>query len=224
MMRRRLALVAVTGTALTVMALGMALSASARQDILRTVHSVNARFHSVEQAEKAGYVPFYVCAEQPGVGTMGQHYVKFALVGDPRDRPAQPRGPGVRAAGRWQPGAGGPGVGPGGSRGGDRPDGAWSTAALPARAEPLRHRARILRAPLLALQRQPGGRLRGLESHGVVSRHRRQRRLISAGHRRHQAPAAVLARHELDTERARTVAAVAATITSQPSAEADDPR
>ena len=90
MMRRRLALVAVTGTALTVMALGMALSASARQDILKTVHSVNARFHSVDQAEKAGYVPFYVCAEQPGVGTMGQHYVKFALVGDPAIDPLNP--------------------------------------------------------------------------------------------------------------------------------------
>ena len=90
MMRRRLALVAVTGAALTVMALGMALGASARQDILRTVHSVNARFHSVEQAEKAGYVPFYVCAEQPGVGTMGQHYVKFALVGDPAIDPLNP--------------------------------------------------------------------------------------------------------------------------------------
>ena len=82
-MRRRLTLLAITGTAIAVLALGMALSASARQDVLRTVRSVTARFDSIEQAKRAGYVPFYVCAEQPGVGTMGQHFVNFDLVGDP---------------------------------------------------------------------------------------------------------------------------------------------
>ena len=89
-MRRRLILLTVTGAAITLMGLGMALSATARQDILITVRSVTARFNSVEQAEKAGYEPFYTCAEQPGVGTMGQHYVKFSLVGDPAIDPLQP--------------------------------------------------------------------------------------------------------------------------------------
>ena len=42
------------------------------------------------QAEKAGYVPLYICAEEPGVGTMGQHYVNFALVGDPAIDPLRP--------------------------------------------------------------------------------------------------------------------------------------
>ena len=51
---------------------------------------MTARFNSIQQAKKAGYVPFYVCAEQPGVGTMGQHYVNFDLVGDPAIDPLQP--------------------------------------------------------------------------------------------------------------------------------------
>lgn len=89
-MRRRLSLLVVAGSAITILAMSMAIGASARQDILATVHSVNARFHSVTQATKAGYVPFYVCAEQPGVGTMGQHYVNFDLVGDPAIDPLRP--------------------------------------------------------------------------------------------------------------------------------------
>lgn len=89
-MRRRLSLLVVAGSAITILALSMAMGASARQDILATVYSVNARFHSVAQATKAGYVPFYVCAEKPGVGTMGQHYVNFDLVGDPAIDPLRP--------------------------------------------------------------------------------------------------------------------------------------
>ena len=89
-MRRRLAILLATGTALTVLGLGLTSGASARGDILATVHSLNAKFHSVTQARKAGYVPFYVCAEQPGVGTMGQHYVNFDLVGDPTIDPLKP--------------------------------------------------------------------------------------------------------------------------------------
>ncbi len=89
-MTRRFLLLLVTGAAIAIMGLGMALSASARQDIFKTVHSVTARFNSIQQAKKAGYEPFYVCTEQPGVGTMGQHYVKFSLVGDPAIDPLNP--------------------------------------------------------------------------------------------------------------------------------------
>lgn len=89
-MRRRMVLLAGTVSALTVLALGLALGASAKADIVTAVHSATARFESVRQAEKAGYVPFYVCAEQPGVGTMGQHYVNFDLVGDPAIDPLAP--------------------------------------------------------------------------------------------------------------------------------------
>jgi hypothetical protein len=87
---RRLAILITLATALTVLGLGVAISASARTDVLKTVHTVTARFQSLRQAVKAGYVPFYVCAEQPGVGTMGQHYVNFDLVGDPAIDPLHP--------------------------------------------------------------------------------------------------------------------------------------
>ncbi len=89
-MRRRIALLVATISALSVMGLGLAVGASARADNLATVRAVTARFNSLEQATKAGYVLFYTCAEQPGVGTMGQHYVNFNLVGDPTIDPLQP--------------------------------------------------------------------------------------------------------------------------------------
>lgn len=89
-MRRRLGVSLTLALALGVLGLGLAIGASARADILTQVHQVTARFQSIEQAKKAGYVPFYVCAEQPGRGTMGQHYVKFDLVGDPAIDPLQP--------------------------------------------------------------------------------------------------------------------------------------
>jgi hypothetical protein len=87
---RRLAILLTMGTALTVLGLGLAMSASAQSNIVKAVHSVTARFQSLGQAEKAGYVPFYVCTEQPGVGTMGQHYVNFDLVADPAIDPLRP--------------------------------------------------------------------------------------------------------------------------------------
>ena len=90
MRRRRFLITAVALGAIAIIGLGMALTASARQDVLSKVHSVTARFNSIEQAKKAGYEAFYVCTEQPGKGTMGQHYVNFKLVGDPAIDPLQP--------------------------------------------------------------------------------------------------------------------------------------
>jgi hypothetical protein len=90
MRRRRLLLTTVALGAIASIGLGAALTANARQSTSAAVRAVTARFNSIEQARKAGYEPFYVCAEQPGVGTMGQHYVKFALVGDPAIDPLQP--------------------------------------------------------------------------------------------------------------------------------------
>jgi hypothetical protein len=87
---RRFVLLLITVTGLSVMALGLTTSVAAQNDTLKAVHNVTARFNSLEQAIKAGYEPFYVCTEQPGVGTMGQHYVKFSLVGDPAIDPLQP--------------------------------------------------------------------------------------------------------------------------------------
>jgi|SoiMethySBSTD1v2_1073268.scaffolds.fasta_scaffold2681500_1 hypothetical protein len=88
-MRRRLAFLVAVGAALTVLGMGLAAGASAKGDELSAVRSLTARFQSVKQAEKAGYAPFYVCTEQPGVGTMGQHFVKGTLVDGVAD-PTQP--------------------------------------------------------------------------------------------------------------------------------------
>jgi hypothetical protein len=88
-MRRPLLLVVAIASVL-VLSLGVALGASARADVLTQVRQLTARYHSLAQAEAAGYVPFYRCTEQPGVGTMGQHYVRFDLVGDPAIDPLEP--------------------------------------------------------------------------------------------------------------------------------------
>jgi hypothetical protein len=82
-MRRRIIILVTTIAALATVGFGMAIGTSASADVSATVRAVTARFNSLEQARKAGYVPFYVCAEEPGKGTMGQHYVNFDLVGDP---------------------------------------------------------------------------------------------------------------------------------------------
>jgi hypothetical protein len=89
-MRRRLSIVVVTLAALSLLGFGLAVSASATGDALRSVRQVTARFHSVERAKAAGYGEFYQCTEQPGVGTMGWHYVKAELVGDPAIDPLRP--------------------------------------------------------------------------------------------------------------------------------------
>jgi hypothetical protein len=54
------------------------------------VRQATLKYHDVAAAIADGYVPFYRCTEQPGVGTMGQHYVKPALVGDPGIDPLTP--------------------------------------------------------------------------------------------------------------------------------------
>jgi hypothetical protein len=88
-MRRRFTILLATASALSVMVFGMAVGASAKGDELSAVRALTARFESVAQAEKAGYAPFYICTEQPGVGTMGQHFVKGSLVDGVAD-PTQP--------------------------------------------------------------------------------------------------------------------------------------
>ena len=88
-MRRRLALLLVSTLSLGILAFGLAVGASAKGDALSAVRSLTAKYQSVQAAEKAGYAPFYVCTEQPGVGTMGQHYVNGSLVDGVAD-PTQP--------------------------------------------------------------------------------------------------------------------------------------
>lgn len=54
------------------------------------VRQATMRYHDVNAALADGYVEFYKCTEQPGVGTMGQHFVKPSLVGDPAIDPLHP--------------------------------------------------------------------------------------------------------------------------------------
>lgn len=89
-MRRRLSILGITMAALAVMGLSIAVSASAKNDALATVRSLTAKYQSLQVAENNGYQSFYKCTEQPGVGTMGQHFVKFPLVGDGVVDPTQP--------------------------------------------------------------------------------------------------------------------------------------
>jgi hypothetical protein len=65
--------------------------ASAGQADIAAVRAATARFHDLDAALAAGYIQFYRCTEQPGVGTMGQHYANLGLVaGDPAIDPSQP--------------------------------------------------------------------------------------------------------------------------------------
>src|SRR4051794_31761459 len=89
-MQRRLLILGITVVALATIGLTMALGASAKNDELSIVHSLTARYNSVQQAKKAGYAPFYVCTEQPGEGTMGQHFVNGTLAGDGKIDPNRP--------------------------------------------------------------------------------------------------------------------------------------
>ena len=59
-------------------------------DALQGAKAASARFHSIEQAEAAGYVQASPCEELPGAGGMGQHWVNFSLMGDPAIDPTQP--------------------------------------------------------------------------------------------------------------------------------------
>jgi hypothetical protein len=89
-MRRRSLISLVATGALLLVTLGVASGAMARNDDLAKVRAATSRFHSLSQAKAAGYGAFYVCTEQPGVGTMGQHYVKGPLVDDPAVDLSQP--------------------------------------------------------------------------------------------------------------------------------------
>ena len=57
---------------------------------LAAVRQATDRYHDLSAALADGYVQFYVCTEQPGVGTMGQHYVNLSLAGDPAVDPLRP--------------------------------------------------------------------------------------------------------------------------------------
>ena len=54
------------------------------------VREATLKYRDLAAALADGYIEFYVCTEQPGVGTMGQHYANLGLVGDPAVDPLRP--------------------------------------------------------------------------------------------------------------------------------------
>ena len=58
------------------------INSTVRKDLAK-VRQVTAKFHDVDEAIAAGYVPTPSCTFAPGVGGMGYHYINFSLVMDP---------------------------------------------------------------------------------------------------------------------------------------------
>jgi hypothetical protein len=90
--RRIVALVVAAALGLVAAALGaVPTGASGAHDghELHGLHAVTARFHSISQADKAGYTPFGPCFES-AAGGMGQHYVNDELADDSTVDPLQP--------------------------------------------------------------------------------------------------------------------------------------
>jgi len=54
------------------------------------LRAATLKYKDLNAAIGDGYIQFYVCTEQPGVGTMGQHFVNLDLVGDPAIDPLRP--------------------------------------------------------------------------------------------------------------------------------------
>jgi hypothetical protein len=100
---RTLAIAIVTGSGIAAASLGAGGGAGA-VPAHRTAHAVTrveiirhvtAQFHSIANAEKAGYVLFSdvndkTCIAMPGMGGMGVHYVNPALIGNPHIRLREP--------------------------------------------------------------------------------------------------------------------------------------
>lgn len=57
---------------------------------LTDVRAATAPLANLDVAIAAGYGPVKGCAQNPGVGGMGQHYAKGELVGDPALNPLRP--------------------------------------------------------------------------------------------------------------------------------------
>jgi hypothetical protein len=57
--------------------------------VVRAVTAASARFHSVKQAERFGYVMDPHCVYMPGVGGMGHHFINEELI-DPEYNPLMP--------------------------------------------------------------------------------------------------------------------------------------
>ena len=87
--RTRRSVVAIMASLVLLPALSGVAAGGGQADVA-DVRRATAAFHDLDAALAAGYIQFYVCTEQPGVGTMGQHYANLGLVGDPAIDPLRP--------------------------------------------------------------------------------------------------------------------------------------
>jgi hypothetical protein len=88
--RRDLVVVAIAIASLLAIA-GSAVAIASGQGSIAAVRAATERYHSLAAAEADGYGKFYECTdENSGLGAMGQHYVKGALVGDAAVDPLTP--------------------------------------------------------------------------------------------------------------------------------------
>lgn len=88
--RRRAGVVLATTLGLTLALAGAGAATAGSGADLAAVRQATVKYHDLAAALADGYVQFYVCTEQPGVGTMGQHYVNLGLAGDPAVDPLRP--------------------------------------------------------------------------------------------------------------------------------------
>jgi hypothetical protein len=85
-------LIAVAAVVVAVLA---PIAAAGGEQDLSTARAGTARYHELAVAQASGYGLFtdkagIACIDNPGVGGMGIHYVKGALVGDPAENAATP--------------------------------------------------------------------------------------------------------------------------------------
>jgi len=81
---RRLSLAAAVSTAVVASALVTTTSGAQGADSLSVIRQVTAKYHDVDAALAAGYVPAGDCVASPA-GTMGVHYMKPSLMSQPVD-------------------------------------------------------------------------------------------------------------------------------------------
>ncbi len=86
--RRRIAIVAVACLCLAGTGAGL-VSAAGKADI-PAVRAATLKYKDINRAFAEGYVMFYQCTEEPGVGTMGQHLLNPDLAGTPEVDPLRP--------------------------------------------------------------------------------------------------------------------------------------
>ena len=79
-MTRWLRLLAATGAATVLIGMLATPAAAEKGGGLAGVREATARFHDVENARHAGYAPVLSCFDLPGIGGMGQHYIKGMLM------------------------------------------------------------------------------------------------------------------------------------------------